>query len=373
MENPFLVKRYISPDFFCDRENETKKLISSVKNNRDVTLFAFRKLGKTGLIHHLFYQLEKEDHINCIYIDIFSANKLDDFISLFANGVYQALTSKPMKFFKTFQDFINQIKPVVSYDSMTGVPELSFNFNSEERKISTLNEIFDFLTEQSKKKKIVIAIDEFQQITNFPEKNTEALLRTMIQKLTNINFIFSGSQKHIILQMFTANKRPFYHSTEMLNLDKIDRKNYQKFIIRNFKKGNQFLGEAEANLILDLTRTHTYYTQYLCNHLFSLQKDVISNTLIIQTMYDILQEYEGLFISFKHLMTRHQWQLLKAIAKEKEAEKVYSQEFIKKYDLSSTSSIKRGIGALLEREMIYEENGKYMVYDTFLSLWLERQ
>jgi len=373
MENPFLIKGYISPEFFCNRESETKKLISAIKNNRDVTLFAFRKLGKTGLIHHLFYQLEAEENITCIYIDIFSANNLDDFIGLLANGIYQALVSKPLKFIKSFQDFIYQIKPVISYDSLTGIPELSFNFNTEERKINTINEIFNFLSAQSKKKKIVIAIDEFQQITFFPEKNTEALLRTIIQKLNNINFIFSGSQKHIILQMFTTYKRPFYHSTELLNLDKINRKNYKEFIISNFKKGNQFLDDKESELILDLTRTHTYYTQYLCNHLFSLNNEIISRTLIIQKMLDILEEYEGLFISFKNLMTDHQWKILKAIAKEKEVVKIYSQDFIKKHDLSGTSSIKRGISVLLEREMIYEENGKYMVYDTFLSLWLERQ
>ena len=163
--NPFFFLGYHSPEFFCDRKNETNTIISALHNGRNVTLIAPRRMGKTGLIHHSFYNIKEENaEIITLYMDILSTQNLGDFVKLFAETVLGKL------------DFAIDITSA----------------NEE----STLKEVFNYLA--SSEKRCYIAIDEFQQITEYPEKGVEALLRSYIQFLPNVNFIFAGSKKHIM-------------------------------------------------------------------------------------------------------------------------------------------------------------------------------
>jgi len=368
--NPFIISGYHSAKYFCDREKETKKLLNSIKNNRNVTIFSLRKIGKTGLIRHVFSKLNESKEISTFYIDIMPTRNLQEFIYVLGNEIIGKPDNKPLQIIKKAGQVFSKLRPQISYDVITGQPQVSFIIQNEADSKAILTEMFKYLDEQSRKKKIVVAIDEFQQIINYPENNVEELLRSMIQRLKNVVFIFSGSQKHLLLNMFGDVKRPFYNSTELLQLEKINRKEYSSFIQARFESRKYDIQTEDIDFILDWTQVNTFNVQYVCNKIYGNEMKKIKHAQIIGVLVDIMNENEAYYFSIKKLISRHQWDLLTAIAKEKKATSVLGKDFADKYKLSPPSTIQRSLDALLTKELIYEDNGFYSVYDVFFGNWL---
>lgn len=235
--NPFLINKYISPSYFCNRQDETNILIKNIDNQDNTTFFAQRRIGKTAFIYHLFYRLKKRK-INCIYIDIFATRELKDFANQLAGAIYKEFPIQH-KIGKRFWDAIKLLRPTVSVNELTGAPELSLDISKPQQIEKSIPQLLQFIDDQQTE--IVIAIDEFQQILEYPEKNVEALLRTHIQTLKNIRFIFLGSNRNMMLEIFNKAKRPFYASTKNLYIGKIDKKEYGDFIKKNIcKRRNEY-------------------------------------------------------------------------------------------------------------------------------------
>lgn len=177
LTNPFIITGYVSPAYFCDRVKETKNLLDALKNGRDITLISPHRYGKTGLIKHSFYVVEqKNPKIKCIYIDLFSTRNIDDFIQVFAERLIKELYSTKEKAFSNIGKIFKNLRPVITYDAWTGQPELSISIDKNSEKEKSLAEIFEYLKNQDSI--VYIALDEFQQISNYPEEGVEALLRS---------------------------------------------------------------------------------------------------------------------------------------------------------------------------------------------------
>lgn len=372
-QNPFPVSGYAGPALFCNRQEETRQLLDNALNGINTTLLSIRRMGKTGLLEHTLRQWREKKKGIGIYIDIFDTESLRDFTNRVASAVLQAIPEKnPV--WKTVMAFIKQLRPIISYDELTGQPQVSLSYSHSKQYENSLQSIFLFLERQNKH--IVIAIDEFQQITNYPEKNMEALLRTQIQPLKNIRFIFSGSSPHLLTQMFHHTKRPFFSSANMLELHEIGEEEYETFITAQFNKSRRILHEEAIGFILEFTRRHTYYTQALCNKVFSTGENKITLPLVQFCAYELLKQNETVYFQYRTMLTANQWDMLKAIAKEEKMEQPNSKGILKKYSLGSSSVVQRSIDSLLTKELIYTretENGKYYsVYDCFFSRWLEK-
>ena len=158
--------------------------------------------------------------------------------------------------------------------------------------------------------------------------------------MKNVNFIFAGSHKHMLISMFRDHGRPFYQSTELLDLDTINKIQYRKFIIKNFHKGGKRISDPAVDHILDWGRVHTFYIQYICNRLYSLEVDELDISRIRETMDSILIENRAVFNNYRNLLTKNQWKFLQAIAKEGSVAHVTSTEFLNKYNLGPASSVK---------------------------------
>jgi hypothetical protein len=368
--NPFILGRYESPDYFCDRIKELKRVDNSINNQRNLTIISHRRLGKTGLILHFFNQIQKQKDQLCIYIDLMHTRSTEDFINTFAKSVIGKFDTKTTRILKSFTGIVKNIRPSISIDSMTGEPTVDILLQDPNRKESTIEEIFTYL--KSQKKNIIIAFDEFQQINHYPEKNLEALLRSHIQQTTNTTFIFSGSQKHLLLSMFSDSSRPFYQSTELLNLEKINREEYAKFISYHFENNRRIIEPDAINLILELTEVYTFYVQFLCNKLFSTNIKKVTTELVIKTMLQILKEQEVIYYNYRNLMTAHQFDLLRAIASEGLVKMPTAKDFIQKHKLSAASTIKTSLNSLINKEMILDDDQGYKVYDVFFAQWLKR-
>ena len=207
IKNPFPAGGYRGPDYFCDREKETLALRRNMENGLNTTFISHRRMGKTAVIHHLFYQFSNKKDVKCIYTDLYATQNLKDFTGQMAEAIYKAFPEKQSAG-KKFIKLLKSLSPVLSFDSLSGQPEIHFEYSRASQYEHSITSLFEFL--EGQKAHILFAFDEFQQVAKYPEKNTEALLRTNIQNLNKCSFIFSGSNRHLMNQVFNNQKRPFF-------------------------------------------------------------------------------------------------------------------------------------------------------------------
>jgi AAA+ ATPase superfamily predicted ATPase len=374
--NPFLLKGYKSKELFCDRENEIKRLCENVENGVDTTLISPRRMGKTGLILHLFEHYKKDTSIECLYVDINFATSQTDFNKLLSEAILKKFPEKTT-IGKLFMNLLKGFRPIIRFDAISGEPQVEISYTSESEKTHTLQGILEFLNSQ--KPLILLAIDEFQQINDFPEKNTEAMLRSTIQHLHNIRFIFCGSKKTMMTDMFANAKRPFYASTQFMYLDKIDHKKYASFIEKLFRKNGRQIDKDIIDFVLDWTRTHTFYTQSLCNMIFSMsEKDaIIDMKTTKEACLELMKRNEPTFFQYRELLSVSQWKYLTAIAKEQLVEQPSAKSFLMKHNIGTPTDSQRLKQSLLDKDLILEtitkEQTFYQVADVFFSRWLEME
>lgn len=366
--NPFLITGYYSPEYFCGRKQETETMINGLHNGRNITLIAPRRMGKTGLIKNVFYELHaQQPDIVTLYMDIYSTQSLGDFIRLLANTVLGKLDSPPQKALSRVSKFLKSCRPAFTFDELTGVPKVTIDIapSSEER---TLKEIFEYL--QSSERRCYIAIDEFQQIAEYPEKGVEALLRSHIQFIPNINFVFAGSKQHVMQEMFLSAKRPFYQSTQTLSIDRIDKTEYYHFASAFFKQQGRELDEPTFDYLYDRFSGHTWYIQVLLNRLYGYREEInteLVNHVIEEVVAESTYSYENLLTAYPTSNVR----LLKAIAKAGCVKEINSGEFIAQYKLKAASSVNSALKKLLNNELVYKTAEGYIIYDRFMAIWLE--
>ena len=370
--NPFITAGYYGVRYFCDRETETKSLLQNMTNGLSTTLIAIRRIGKTGLIRHVLAKLPAG--YTSVYVDILPTENMNEFLNFLASAVINSIPQKTGPG-KIIMDFIKSLRPVITYDPLTGIPQVTIDVRKGEAP-KHIDSIFKHLEKYPKR--IVIAIDEFQQILEYPEKNTDAWLRSSIQNLKNVTFIFSGSRQHLMDDLFSDPSRPFYRSTSLLNIGKIKSEIYASFIIRHFKNNDKKISREIVEEMLEWTDIHTYYVQLLCNKVFAVSGNHITSETWKEEAHKLLEEQELLFLKYRDLLTTHQWQLLKAIARGGQAYSPSSKDFVTENALGSPSTVLRSLDALLKKQMIYSDYDSdkklfYKVYDLLLRRWLENQ
>lgn len=373
-DNPFILEPYKSKDYFCDREKETEEIIRNIINGRNTTLISPRRLGKTGLILRVFDEMKARSlNYETIYSDISDTISIDEFIKVISDAVVGKLGKQQRiaSFFKT----LKSVRPLLGFDSLTGSPQVSFTFDNDSQKQATLKEVLDYL--EKYQKKVVLAIDEFQQIREYKDINMEAVLRKQIQHLHNVRFIYCGSKKHTMIDMFNNAKKPFYESTSFSYLSKLPVSVYAAFIKDKFVSSGKSIDNDSVKYIIEWTKDHTYYTQRLCNEVFSLTGDVVVLNDVINAIQSILDSEKERFQEIRRLITRSQWKMLKAIATEGSVSQITSSFFLSKYKISSGPTALRNIKALIDKELVLAtttgEETSYSVYNVFLSRYLEKE
>ena len=370
INNPFVIGRYVSPDYFCDREEETAFLKKQIDNGRNTALIAPRRLGKTGLIHHLFAQDEIIENHYTFFVDIYATGSLSEFAYLLGNTIYKQLKPLRTQWAEKFFQVITSLRAGFKLDALTGEPTFDIGIGEIEQPQTTLDEIFAYL--EAADKPCIVAIDEFQQIMKYDEKNIEALLRTKIQECKRTVFIFSGSQRHLMSQMFHSPSKPFYQSVISVDLKPLERQAYIDFSQRQFAQNDKTIDQPLVGMVYDAFEGTTWYMQMMMNELYALtpkgEKCEIEMFEIAKRNVIIMQE-----TNYKELLQQvpnKQKPVLLALAKERTAVNALSGSFVKKHGLSSTSSVQSALKGLMEKDLITRTEKGYCVYDFFFAEWL---
>jgi hypothetical protein len=278
-------------------------------------------------------------------------------------------TGKPStSLLKKASQFFRSLELSMSLDPMTGIPEISAGLRQGKEESMALAELFKFL--EGQEKQVVMAIDEFQQILDYPERNTEALLREHVQGLRNVNFIFSGSNKRMLQAIFSNSRRPFYQATEPLYLGKIDTDVYADFILSHFNAAKRNIAREVIVDGISWCRAHTYHVQYLFNRLYSRGLKHYTDKELREVQVSILKERAPEFMTLVRLLSTQQAALLKAIAREGKVKTPTAISFIIRHELSAVSTVRQSLNSLLDKEILHEEEGAYLISDVFLDRWL---
>lgn len=335
LNNPFVVYGYKGAEYFCDRQKETEKMISTLHNERNITLVAPRRMGKTGLIHHVFHQMEEQyEGVKCFYLDIFATKNLEQMVQLMASEIIGKLDLKP----------------------------------SEGRE--SLKRIFEYLKQSGKR--CYIAIDEFQQILSYPEDGVEAMIRSYIQFLPNVYFVFSGSQQHMMQEMFLSANRPFFQSSLVLSLPCIEEPVYRKFANRLLSSQHRVIDESVFSYIYQQSGSVTWYVQAILHGIYEHGSYGITKSLVDEVIQELIEEQAMAYQNYCAWLTENQQMLLLAIASESLVSSPLSQQFISTHHLPATSSVKTALKALVDKQLVSKTPKGYLVSDRFFAKWLVR-
>lgn len=373
MNNPFVTNGYAGERYFCDRVEETRRLMDLLTNGNNVALISPRRLGKTDLIRHCFNQPEIKNHYYTFLIDIYATSSMHDFVNALGRSIIDALKPFGKKVLQHFVDVVASLRPDISFD-VFGQPSFGVSIGSIDSPETSLEEIFRFL--ENADRPCLVAIDEFQQIASYSGKiNVEALLRTYIQRCHNANFIFSGSQRYLMDNMFTSPSRPFYQSVTVMNLQPLALDIYRDFAVGLFSDGNKTLLPEVVDKVYQDFNGVTAYMQRLMNVMYmrTPQGKICTPDMIGEAIDYTLMMAADTYEALLRQMPEKQRNVFIAIVAEGEVENVTSGAFSRKYRLPSTSSVNSAVKGLLAKDFITQtKSGAYQPYDKLFALWVKR-
>ncbi|MGM9700966.1 MAG: ATP-binding protein [Prevotella sp.] len=373
MDNPFVTSGYAGPEYFCDRVEETKTLTELLVNGNNVALISPRRLGKTDLIRHCFGQPEILRHYYTFIIDIYATDSVADFVNVFGKSILDALKPLGRKAWERFLMVLRSVRSEISFD-INNNPVWGIGVGATVAPEITLDEIFTYLATADRR--CFVAIDEFQQVTRYnAQRNIEAMLRTYIQRCPNAHFVFSGSQRHLMGEIFATPSRPFYQSTTLFNLHVIPMDKYCAFAETQFaKNGARSITRDAVETIYRRFFGITASIQKMMNILYMKTPPGGCCTVdqVDAAIVSYLQLSSDTYEALLGQMSERQRNVLLAIASEGRVKQISGATFVRKYNLPSASSVVSAVKTLMEKDFIVHEQQEYYVYDPFFQLWLEK-
>lgn len=371
MENPFVYTKEVTGHNFCNRKEEIKELYRDAVNSQNVIIFSQRRLGKTSLIGEVLKRA-KSNGILTVYVDLYAVLTEEDLVRKYAKATAESLLGKLSKTLKEAGEFFKRIRPKFTMEE-DGKPTYSVDVE----KSQTLPMLEDALEAvrryvDKKKKKAVVVFDEFQQIGQFKTDRVEKIMRSSIQRHKNISYIFMGSKKHLIFDMFNNPSRPFYKSAKPLPLTKIDEDELTEFIQNKFKSTKKNLPKILAKKIVAACECHPYYLQYLCHIIWEriMDKEDVKAKHFSESLNLLLLRESPTYEATWNLLTMKQKQVLLALAKAAPDEKLFSSTFLEEHNLGSASSLQRTLRSLIDKDLVDREKEFYTIIDVFFKKWL---
>ena len=370
MQKPFLYGQAVSGQNFTDRKSETARLVANFTHGINTILISPRRLGKTSLVKKAISGIDSKEDIP-VFLDIYDCRDEYDFYERLSTSVLKATSSSVDSLMSNISEFIGRIAPKISVSPDGGLSDYSFSLGISPKDLSP-EEILDLPEKVAKKKNkhLVICIDEFQQIGEFPDSiGVQKKMRGIWQHQENVTYCFFGSKKHMMEKIFADRSMPFYQFGEMIHLGKIGTADWVEYISRQFSEGGKQISPELAASLCESVDNYSSYVQQLSWNLFVITEDTATEEGLRQAIQDTVAQSSSLFTEQIRGLTTYQMNFLKAVAGGLH-EGFTSGKVLSMYRLGSKSNIQVITESLKEKELIELTNGGIYLTDPVFQKWL---
>lgn len=361
-----------SGENFTDRKNETNRLLLNFQQGINTILISPRRIGKTSLVRKVC-ELAKSDDLKIVYLDIFSCRSDREFYDAFATAVLRQTSSKLEEWIDNAKRFLSRITPKFSIgtDPMTDF-SVSLELNTKSEDVTDILQLPEKIASE-KGVKIVICIDEFQQIAEFSDSKTfQKRLRTVWQLQQNVSYCLFGSKKHLMNELFERRSLPFYKFGDALYLQKIATEDWVKYICERFDATNKSISPSLAEKIAQKVDNHSSYVQQLAWLVWIHTDEVATEENLEEAWQDLLDQNTPLFEKQTENLTGYQLNFLRAII-DGVSKEFTTKNVLEKYNLGTSSNVAIVKRALIKKELIDTEKKEIVISDIVLKEWLKRE
>ncbi len=369
MSNPFYFGNEVSGDDFCNRVRELDVLKHDIDSGLNVLLYAPRRFGKTSLLKQLQHNLSDEAQYKVIFFDWFSVASVDEFIQRYFDAIAHSFDSTADKVFSFFKSVL-QLRPNISM-SIGALGETSYSLSLDKKEEGrVLEEVLNlpYLYAQHKQVKVVVIWDEFQEVEQF---HLEKKIRSVIQAHSrHVSYIFSGSKKSILAQMFNDKGRAFYRSVKHLRIDEIHLDDWLDFAMQKFESTGKIITPEQIKRIYSITAGFPYYMQQLLFMVWDDAEHVVTEQSMKCSLALMLERENDLYALIWSQLTQNQKRAAKHIIRNAGAN-LYTNDALRISDLSATT-LKSTLESLLKKDVCDRAEDRYYFVDPFMAYWLER-
>ena len=368
---PFVYGKIVSDEDFTDREAETGKMVSNFLSLTNTAIISPRRWGKSSLVNKAINQISKsEKSILFVRMNAFKCETPQDFYELFAKRTIENISSSAESLLSNAREFISRLLPKLSVCDPTGQYEMSFGIDLRANPID--EDILD-LPQQiatKRKKKVVVCIDEFQQIGEFAQTDVfQKILRSHWQEQRDVAYILYGSKKHMMLNIFGEYDSPFYKFGDMMFLEKISTEKWVAYIKTRFAQTGKSISDTCAEHLVQLVENHSYYVQQLAQYAWLRTKKACSTEIVDIAFQGMLDSLNLQFVNLMDSLTEKQRSFLCAISDG--VRNLSSVDTLSKYKLGTSGNIKIIKGALKKRDLIEETGHRVEIQDPVLNKWIQ--
>ncbi len=372
MINPFSYGGVVGKDSFCNRAKELEDLFNALKSSNSVFLYSERRLGKTSLAKLALAELPKREYLTA-YVDLWPTDGEASLALAIAQAITQNMASTADRMLTAAKRFFGRLVPTMSVDD-EGKPKIFFALSGDKITQPELREVLTAPQRVADQKscRVVIVLDEFQRILEYGDDSAERTIRSIIQDQPSVSYVFLGSRKHLIKQMFLDSSRPLFRSAMHYPLGPISTDDWLPFVRSRFRKTNKKISAPLIRQICEITGGHPFYTQHLCHAVWEItEPEAAAEKATLKDALRLVLDrenyaYTGLWESF----TLNQQRFLTGLATTPHDTKVYGADFLRAAGVRAPSTAHRAAKGLHDRDIIDRDNGSYIITDRFFKLWI---
>lgn len=371
-ENPFKYGKAVEGGYFCNRTQELKDILQFMRSSSNIIIFSQRRFGKTSLIKEALRRIKKEG-ISTVYVDMGPVLSEKLFVLEYSRAIAESLSGSLEKILNFAKEIFTKMKPSLTVDEATQMPKVEFAIGRGEM-LPYVDDVMSSVERYQKKlkKKLVVIFDEFQEISFLETDRLEKVMRKHIQTHQNISYVFAGSKRHLIYEMFNEPNRPFYKSAAHYPIKKIPHRELSDFIKKRFNDTSRKIDDDVAKYAIDICESHPYHVQFLCHIVWnktakgkSIQKEDVDKA--VQTL---IERETASYTNTWDMLTITQKKMLVALAQKKEDDKILSADFLTRYELGYASSAKAALKSLMNKDIVDKEGDDYSIIDVMFRKWI---
>lgn len=369
--NPFKFGSTVTGRNFCNRRDEIAELSQDIRNGTNILLYSPRRYGKTSLLLEVLEHMKAEGYLT-YYLDLYPATTKEKFIALYARSIAREERGTKDKILAWLKNVLPKMIPKII---LRGEDlDIEFEFDKTQPLAPLYEDLFNLVNQkaQDASKRAVLVLDEFQEIYHYPTDEIEREMRSAIQKHSNVSYIFAGSKRSIMAELFENPDRPFYRSVKKFTIGAISRNELSSFMFERFSATGKNVAADLIDEILDLTECQPYYTQQLGYYFWDLINTgaPINEVTVYQSINRILEVETPAYQNIWDLLTHRQRNLLAGIAIDS-PKSLYGQDFINRFSLVSSAVVQKSIIRLVRNDIIHKKNSHFVIEDVFFKKWLQ--